>query len=57
VLLEQKGDHRRALGFYERAQQLGHPEIADMARSRTLDLARQRNRSTAARNGGGHDAP
>jgi TPR repeat protein len=57
VLLEQRGDHRRALRFYGRAQKLGPPDIADMARARMLDLARHGNGSTAARNGGGHDAP
>ena len=56
VLLEQQGDHRGALRFYQRAQQLGAPEIADMARARTLELTRHNNRSTAAGNGGGHDA-
>ena len=57
ILLEEGGDEIGAPRAYQRAEQLGHPEIADMARVAALDLTKQIKSPIAVGKAGGHDGP
>ena len=53
VLLEEDGDYAGALSAYQRADQDGNPEIAEMARTAALALETQAERPTAVAERGG----